>query len=108
MSSELPIACTLSGPDLAERLREMNDLGRSALLEVERNGARGRAVLRFERDDETAERLRAIVAAEARCCAFLDMTVRAGADALALTIDAPDDAALVVDELVRAFSARSA
>ena len=103
MSAELPIACSLSGADLAERLTEINDLGRSALLDVERDAAR--AVLRFRADDATAERLQAIVDAEARCCAFLEMTVRARPDALVvLTIDAPDDAKLVVDELVAAFS----
>jgi hypothetical protein len=102
MSSELPIACSLSGADLAQRLTEISDLGRSGLLDVERDAAR--AVLRFSADDGTAERLQAIVDAEGRCCPFLDMTVRARPEALVLTIDAPDDARLVVDELVEAFS----
>lgn len=102
MSSELPIACSLSGADLAERLARMSDLGRSALFGVERDGTR--AVLRFLPDDETAALLAAIVEAEAECCAFLDMRIAPSGDALALTIDAPADARVVVDELVDAFS----
>ena len=102
MSTELPIACSLSDGDLAERLTEIRDLGRSALLDVERNAPS--AVVRFSADEGIAERLKAVVAAEARCCAFLGMTVHARLDELVLAIDAPDDARPVVDELVAAFS----
>src|SRR4051794_41982215 len=84
MPNELPIACSLSAAELPERLAEMNDLGRSALLGVERKGTT--AVLRFGHRAETSARLAAVVAAEARCCAFLDMTLRESPDALALTI----------------------
>jgi hypothetical protein len=106
MPTELPIACSLSAAELPARLAEMNDLGRSALLGVERKGAT--AVLRFRHGGETSERLAAIVAAEARCCAFLDMTLRQTHDVLALTMSAPPDAAPVLDELVAAFAATAA
>src|SRR4051794_39136396 len=106
MSNELPIACSLSSADLAERLAEMNSLGRSALLDVEQDATR--AVLRFRAGDQTAERLSAIVEAEAHCCAFLDMSIDARGDALTLIIDAPAGAGLVVDELVEAFTTAAA
>jgi hypothetical protein len=102
MPTELPISCSLSAAELRARLAEMNDLGRSALLGVERTQTT--AVLRFRHGGEAGERLAAIVAAEARCCAFLDMTLSDTGDALALTISAPPDAAPVLDDLVAAFA----
>jgi hypothetical protein len=104
--TELPIACSLSAAELSARLAAMTDLGRSALVGVERS--RSTAVLRFRSGGQTSERLAAIVAAEARCCRFLDMTVSETGDALALTITAPPDAAPVLDELVAAFAATAA
>jgi hypothetical protein len=103
MPAELPIACSLSAAELPVRLAEMGDLGRSALLSVERSPTT--AVLRFRNGGETSRRLASVVAAEASCCAFLDMTLRDGGDAIALTITAPSDAGLVLDELVAAFAA---
>jgi hypothetical protein len=99
--TELPITCTLSPSEVPERLAEMSHLGRAALLDVDRSHAR--AILRFRAGATTRDRLEAIVAAEARCCAFLDMTVAEDRDALALTITAPAGAELVLDELVAAF-----
>jgi hypothetical protein len=101
MPTELPIACSLSASELPERLAEMADLGRAALIDAERSGTH--ATLRFRHGDDTRERLAAIVAAEARCCAFLDMTLHDG-DALVLTISGPADAGPVLDELVSAFA----
>src|SRR3954468_23233608 len=106
MPTELPIACSLSAAELPARLAEMNDVGRSALLGVERT--KTTAVLRFRHDGETRERLAAIVAAEARCCAFLDMTLDVTGDAVALTISVPADAAPILDELVAVFAAAPA
>src|SRR5256885_11449909 len=106
MPTDLPIACSLSAAELPARLAEMNSLGRSALLGVERKEAT--AVLRFRRGAETSERLVAVVAAEARCCAFLAMELPETPDALALTISAPRDALAVLDGLVAAFVATDA
>src|SRR4051794_27115068 len=106
MPTDLPIACSLSAAELPARLAEMNALGRSALVGVERTDTT--AVLRFRPGAQTSARLAAVVAAEARCCAFLDMALRETPDALALTISAPRDAAPVLDELVAAFAATAA
>ena len=103
MPTELPIACSLTAAELPERLAEMSDIGRTALLDVVREGPR--AVMRFRPGVDTSQRLADIVAAEARCCAFLDITLRDTGDALELTIDAPAEAEPVVDELVAAFEA---
>src|SRR5256885_4460988 len=106
MPTELPIACSLSSAELPARLAEMNDLGRSALLDVERT--KTTAVLRFRHGGETSKRLAAIVAAEARCCAFLDMTLSESGDVLSLAISTPPGGAPVLDELVAAFAATPA
>lgn len=103
MTAELPIACSLSAAELPGRLAEMADLGRSGLRGVERRDAR--AVLRFRADPEIRERLAAVVAAEAECCAFLDIALSDDDDGVALTISAPADARPILDELVAAFAA---
>jgi hypothetical protein len=101
MSRELPIACSLSAGDLNDRLAEIADLGRDALLEAELAGLR--AELRFARDPGIPQRLARIVAAESECCAFLSMAVRPEPDAVVLTIAAPEGAEPVVRDLVAAF-----
>jgi hypothetical protein len=101
MTTELPIACSLSAGDLNDRLAEIADLGRDALLEAELAGLR--AELRFARAPGMPQRLERIVAAESECCAFLTMTVRDEGDALVLGIVAPEGAELVLEELVDGF-----
>jgi len=103
MTSSLPVACTLLPGELAARLDEIHAVGRDALRGARRDGAH--AVLTFSPAAGVHERLAAIVAAEARCCAFLRMDVSASDDAILLAIDAADDAAPIVAELVGAFSA---
>jgi hypothetical protein len=104
MTAELPIACSLSAGDLNERLAEIADLGRDALLDVELAGRR--AELRFARAPGIPQRLARIVAAESECCAFLTMTIREEGDVLLLTIAAPEGAELVLEELVDGFRQR--
>jgi len=101
MTTELPIACSLSAGDLNDRLSEIADLGRDALLGAELAGLR--AELRFADAPGIARRLARIVAAESECCAFLTMTVREEGDALVLMIAAPEGAELVLGELVDGF-----
>jgi len=103
MPDELPIACALSATDLPNRLREMSDLGRDALVDSDLDGTRAR--LRFAAGAGIRERVDAIVAAESSCCAFLAMRVSDEPDAVVLTIDAPEDAEPVLAELVDAFTA---
>ena len=101
MTSELPIACSLSAIDLSTRLREMSDLGRAALVDVCHEQTR--AELRFAAGAGLRDRVDRIVAAESQCCAFLEMTVTDEPDAVALSIRAPEGAEPVLQELVDAF-----
>lgn len=92
--STLPIACSLSAPELRDRAAAIAQLGQH-LVRAERDGAR--AVLTFAPGH--GGELRALAAAEARCCPFLTLEV-GGAT---LTIAAAEDAAPVVEEFVAAF-----
>ena len=101
MTPELPIACSLSAGDLNDRLAEIADLGRDALLDAELAGTH--ATLRFAAAPGIRQRLTRIVAAESECCAFLTMTVRDEGGAVVLAIAAPEGAEIVLEELVGGF-----
>jgi hypothetical protein len=101
MTSELPIACSLSATELPVRMAEMADLGRAALVDI-RQG-RTRAEVRFAAGAGVRDRVNGIVAAESQCCAFLTMSVSDEPDTVLLTIQAPEGAELVLQELVDAF-----
>jgi hypothetical protein len=101
VATELPIACSLSADELPKRLAEMSALGDDALVDARTGPAH--AELRFAARDGIRERVEAIVAAESQCCAFLAMAVVDEPDTVILTIDAPEGAELVLDELVSAF-----
>jgi hypothetical protein len=100
MSTDTPIACSLSSSELSQRLDELSAIGREALLSV---GADG--VLRFRADEQTRARLEAIIAAESRCCSLLSFDLREQAGALLLTISAPAGAEPLALDLVNAFAA---
>jgi MerR family transcriptional regulator, copper efflux regulator len=102
MSQPLPIACSLSGADFAERVEELRALGRDGLVSVSK--VPGRAVLRFRPAADIRERVEAAAAAESECCAFLDFRVDDDDEAITLTISAPNGGAEVVGELAALFS----
>src|SRR5688500_7841948 len=104
MSHEPPIACSLSAAQYPGRLAELRAIGAAGLLGGE--GTAAAPVLRFRADGDIRERLAAVVAAESRCCAFLELALAREADTLTLTITGPNAAAPVVGDLVDAFSAR--
>jgi hypothetical protein len=101
MPTDLPIACSLSATQLPQRLAAMADLGRAALVDA--RTAPLRAELRFAAGAGVRDRVRAVVAAESHCCAFLTMRVTGEPGTVVLTIDAPEGAELVLSELVDAF-----
>jgi hypothetical protein len=95
------IACTLSPSDMPKRAADIRALGRDALLGVERRERR--ALLRFRPDPAVRARLEEIVAAESKCCAFLDFDLAAGDDALELTLAAPAGGEPALYELADMF-----
>jgi hypothetical protein len=104
MSTPLPIACSLGAADFAGRLEELRALGADGLVSVAEQP--DRAVLTFRPDVGIRRRVEAAAAAEAECCAFLDLRVEHREDATLLTISAPNGGAEVVHELADAFSRR--
>jgi hypothetical protein len=97
-----PIACTLDTSQLDQRLDEVAALGAESLLGHEFKD--GTHTLRFRRDDRTRRQLEEIVAAEARCCSFLDLSLAERDGELVLALDAPAEGRSVADELASAFS----
>ena len=89
--SDHPIACSLAPGALAARLAEWRALKADALLTEHASGSTITA--RYANRDGVAERLRALVAAEATCCPWLSFDVSEGEYEIELTVTAPGDAA---------------
>lgn len=102
----LPIACSLDAQSLSTRLAEIADVGGRALLDTRTSD--GEAVLRFAAGAGIRPRLEAIVAAEQECCAFMAFQLAQDGDELVLTVRAPADAQLVLEDFAAAFAARDA
>jgi hypothetical protein len=101
MTEENPIACSLDPGDLRHRLSEIAAIGAESLIARDTEG--DRYLLRFSRNEATRRRLAAIVAAEARCCSFLELSPEDREDALVLSIVAPEGAEAVASQLASAF-----
>lgn len=97
MAADHPIACTLTPGDYRARLAEIAALSRDALRRVERRGS----VLDLRYAPAAAERVRALVAQERACCAFLDFDLHVGGDEVQLLVTVPPAALDAVPELLR-------
>jgi hypothetical protein len=95
----LPIACTLTPGDLRERLALIRQLTAEALLGYDRDGL----VLALRYAPAALERVRAMVASEQHCCAFLKFEVRGQPDVVHVTITAPENARDAAEELFEQF-----
>jgi hypothetical protein len=93
--SELPIACTLSQEGLTARLALIDTLAADGLLGRTPTDTGMRVRLRDTPDIEA--RTRELVAAESRCCAFLDFALGRADGDLVLDISGPVDARPVID-----------
>lgn len=102
MADDIPIACSLGAGDLAQRLTEIGEVGADSLISREADG--DRHLLRFRADADSRRRLEEIVAAEAECCAFLDLALSERDGELVLSIAAPSDAKAIADGLAEAFT----
>jgi hypothetical protein len=102
MTEEDPTACSLGASDLQSRLEEIAAAGAENMIA---RGIEGdRQVLRFRPGAETRRRLEAIVAAEARCCSFLDLSLEERGGELVLSISALADGRPVAAGLAAAFA----
>ncbi|MEO3784175.1 hypothetical protein ABGB12_12640 [Actinocorallia sp. B10E7] len=92
---EVPIACTLPAGEMKARLGEFEQLFAQALTGWRREPL----VLRLELRGGVEERARALLAAEAECCAFLGFEVEGGQEGLLVTVTAPPEAGAALDGL---------
>jgi hypothetical protein len=106
MTEDMPLACSLGAGDLAERLDAIAAIGAESLVGEERKEAR--RLLRFRKSESARRRLEDVIAAEAECCPFLDLSLREDDETLVLSISAPADAEAVAGELAAAFAGRKA
>jgi hypothetical protein len=106
MADQIPIACSLDAGALRERLAEIKAVGAASLIDNTHEG--GRHVLRFRADAETERQLEEIVAAESRCCAFLDLDLTRRDDELILALAAPPGAEEIVEALALSFAGGTA
>lgn len=102
MTTDVPIACTLSPGAYRARLAEVASLSRDALRGVEQHGA----VLELRYAPEAADRVRALVEQERACCAFLEFDLHEGADGLRLLVTVPAAAIDAVPELLAELTGR--
>jgi hypothetical protein len=96
--SDIPIACTLSAGQMRDRAAFVDSLVADALiarLEID-GGVRSR----FRYSPDVEERARALVAAEADCCAFLSFEVARRDDELWLDVTGAPEARPVIEQLL--------
>ena len=101
--TDLPIACTLTPDAMTDRMAFIDALTTDALVERERieDGVRVRL-----RDAPGVEgRVRELIAAESKCCAFLTLELERADGELVLDITGPSEARPVIDEF---FASRPA
>jgi hypothetical protein len=101
--TDLPIACTLTPDGMTARLALIDALAADGLLDRTATDAGLRVRLRDT--PEIERRTRELVAAESRCCAFLDFGLARDGDALVLDISGPEDARPVIDMFFAAETA---
>ena len=93
-----PLACSLPAAERAQRTRWLGRLGPSALaMEADAAGV----TVRFGGDEVSEAELRQLAAAEAECCPFLTLEVRARGNEVELRVEGPPEARPVVEEFCK-------
>jgi hypothetical protein len=93
---EAPIACTLSADERAGRAAEVAALAR--VLRSREPTATGERMT-FEDGDWVEDGLREFIAAEARCCPFLQMDLHHHDYGLVLDVAGPEQARSIIAEM---------
>ena len=100
MSTEIPIACTLDPAEMRDRVTSIDALLSDALLDQREIPSGLRTT--FRDTPEVERRVRELVAAESRCCAFLSFAVGREDGALWLDITGAPEARPVIDQFFAA------
>ena len=91
----MPIACTLTPDDMTDRQALIDELATDGL--IDRTATEAGLRIRLRDTPEIERRTRELIAAESRCCAFLEFTLRRDGGELVLEIAGPDDARPVIE-----------
>jgi hypothetical protein len=91
---EQPIACTLTPSEFRNRTGELAALAARALRSREQTAHGER--LTFADSAETEDELRAAIAAEASCCAFLRMELSRSDEGLVVDVAGPEESRPVI------------
>lgn len=102
MTEKPALACSLTPSDLEQRLAAIAELGAMSLIAHGSDGHRH--ILRFRSDPIIRARLKAIVAAEAQCCSFMDLSLSEEGGELVLSITAPESGRATAEGLAAAFA----
>jgi hypothetical protein len=94
---EQPIACTLTPREYTDRTGQLAALAAHALRSREQTPAGERLV--FADTEQTEQQLRAVIAAESDCCAFLRMALARSDEGLVLDVAGPQEARPIIAEL---------
>jgi hypothetical protein len=93
------IVCSLTKKQLRERLDELRELSRDALISAQRDGL----ALRLRYKLEAEKRVRCMIEREQQCCAFLTFDLRIEVNAVALGINAPEAARQGIEHIYAQF-----
>jgi len=93
--SDPPIACTLTPDGMTARLALIDALAADGL--IDRTPTQAGLHVRLRDTPQIARRTRELIAAESRCCAFLEFTLRRDGGELVLDISGPHDARPVIE-----------
>ena len=97
-----PVACKLTGGQMAGRQAELRAIFSGRVVESVRDGRS----LRLELRDSPglSDRLMRVVELERACCPFLDLDVARDGERVVLRIDGPPEAGAVIDGFERLTS----
>jgi hypothetical protein len=93
---DVPIICTLTGPELAERRRTFLDAVRNAQIRTYRL-ANGYAY-EFPAGAEMLEKLKTLVALERQCCQFLAFSIIEIPNTIRLEVTGSPEALAVIED----------
>jgi MerR family copper efflux transcriptional regulator len=96
--ARIPIACSLTANDADTRVEEWRQFLHHRVIEVERSHRSAR--LRLEDGDDAVLVATGLARREKACCPFFEFRLQLLPEAVWLEVEAPDDAAAILDGLI--------
>jgi len=96
--ARVPIACSLTADDAGARVEEWQHFVNNRVAEIARS--EGSARLRLEEGEDALLCAADLARREKACCSFFEFRLVLLPDAIWLEVQAPDDAAAILDGLV--------